>query len=469
MPKVFPHFAVVLVAALAGCSAAEEDASPVDENPTDVAPLLVGTTPAVLYARNATRVAPMRLAPDGSFVESSVADWNGVNGGSAIFAFNVAQPIQIDIALRIQAFKPNYNELFVQIDGGPKQLKRFDPTNQVETETFGRVNLAAGAHRIVVHARTQFTRVHAINLTPVRTDGPILTSQHFSTREGRIYDPSGKVFQPRGLDVDDVAIAEQDVDAITKTWNANIIRLSPYNAKDGVPTYDAAQLGRVVAAYTSRRVVVELGDGLRGRWGDTMEGKELADHAAYYRRMALQFKDNPYVWFASPNEQGSNDVRPGSEEDGVWLNEEVTIARAIRDTGAKNLLVQGDVNWGQGATAGAASAVLRHAKTILGFGNVVAGFHVYNNRPDAYAVLSKAIADLRAAGFAVVGDEIGHMNGPTIVTQAGADAVLRAVEEQGIGMLGFRWYDLGAHAISQNGRGKGPLTPWGRQIWAMTH
>jgi EF hand. len=39
---------------------------------------------------------------------------------------------------------------------------------------------------------------------------------NFSTRNGRIYDPSGREFQPRGFDIDNPNVALQDVDKIDR-------------------------------------------------------------------------------------------------------------------------------------------------------------------------------------------------------------------------------------------------------------
>jgi Cellulase (glycosyl hydrolase family 5). len=311
---------------------------------------------------------------------------------------------------------------------------------------------------------------------PIDVKPPVETSANFSVRNGRIYDPSGKEFQPRGVDVDDVRVAMQDIDLITKDWSANMIRLSPYNAKDGVPTYDKETLGKVVEEYTKRGVVVELTDGLRGRWGDILQGKELQDHANYYKEMAEQFKDNPYVWFATPNEAGAV-IKPGSAQDKAWLNEEVTINKAIRDTGNKNIIVQGDATWGQGSTSGDQSALLRHADTLKKFGNMVAGQHVYNDRPDAEVLLDKSIDNLRDKGFAVLFDEVGDAlwaggNQPVKEQSAGADAVLDAVEDDGIGMLAFRWTEGNknlAYNLTRDGRGRGARTSWGNKVWEMTH
>lgn len=302
-------------------------------------------------------------------------------------------------------------------------------------------------------------------------------SRHnFSTHDGKIFDPNGKEFQPRGVDVDNLNYALQDVDKITGDWSANIIRVTPFSKKDGPISYDKELLGKVVDEYTKRGVVVEIDDGLANHWGDILNDQQIAAHADFYKQMATQFKDNPYVWFASPNEAGAV-VKPNSADDKQWLKEELAVDKAIRDSGNNNMIVQGDTYWGQGATNGGDSALVRYADQFQKFGNVIAGQHVYNDRPDASDRLGNSIDALRDKGFAVVVDEVSSSlwaggSAPVQDVSKGSDAVLNAVDEKGVGMLAFRWFEANknlAYNLTVNGRGQGALTDWGKKVWHMTH
>ncbi|MBL0187876.1 MAG: cellulase family glycosylhydrolase [Candidatus Obscuribacter sp.] len=315
----------------------------------------------------------------------------------------------------------------------------------------------------------------------VPTPGPI--HGNFTTRDGKIYDPSGKEFQPRGFDVDDINVALQDIDKITKDWSANIIRINaPQLNKVGLDVnkngYDHELMQKVVDEYTKRGVVVEVLDGIGkwGTWGSISSAAEVKEREKFAKEIAAQFKDNPYVWFATPNETGAV-MHGNTPQDRDWLNEELTYDKAIRSTGNQNIIVQGDAFWGQGATAGGESAIVRHADEFKKIGNIVAGQHVYNPSKNAARQLTDAIKDLREEGFAVVVDEFSNKNGgagltPPVDTANGANAVMDAVEELGIGALPFRWKETRAdqmYNFTVRGRGNGARTPWGQQVWDMTH
>ncbi len=316
---------------------------------------------------------------------------------------------------------------------------------------------------------------------PEPTPGPI--PGNFTTRNGKIYDPSGKEFQPRGFDVDDINVALQDIDKITKDWSANIIRINaPQKDKHGLDVatnnYDKALLQKVVDEYSKRGVVVEVLDGIGkwGTWGSISSPAEVKERAKFAKEAAEQFKNNPYVWFATPNETGAV-MHANTPEDKAWLNEELTYDKAIRGTGNQNIIVQGDAYWGQGAASGGESAIVRHADDFHKIGNVVAGQHVYNPSKNAAEQLNNAVKDLRNNDFAVFVDEFSNKNGGNglsapIDTANGANAVMNAVENLGIGAMPFRWRETRAdqmYNFTTQGRGNGPRTAWGEQVWRMTH
>ncbi|OPZ90596.1 MAG: Cellulase (glycosyl hydrolase family 5) [bacterium ADurb.Bin425] len=316
-------------------------------------------------------------------------------------------------------------------------------------------------------------------VTPPVENPPIDTKGNFSTRNGRIYDPSGREFQPRGFDIDNPQVALQDVDKIVGDWSVNMVRINAtQRTKYGQENnYDKELMKKIVDEYTKRGVVVEINDGIGkfANWGSISTGNELKERVEFAKEIAEQFKDNPYVWFATPNETGGA-IKANSAQDKAWLNEELAFNEAIRSTGNKNMIVQGDAFWGQGATAGGESAIIRHAAEFKKFGNVIAGQHVYNGSPNAENQLTNAVTKLRDAGFAVIIDEFGYVNqgdgSNPVKTQSGSDAVFKAVEKLGIGALPFRWATSGddkVYNFTRDIRGKGPRTAWGEQIWRMTH
>lgn len=316
-------------------------------------------------------------------------------------------------------------------------------------------------------------------VTPPVENPPIDTKGNFSTRNGRIYDPSGREFQPRGFDIDNPQVALQDADKIVGDWSVNMVRINAtQRTKYGQENnYDKELMKKIVDEYTKRGVVVEINDGIGkfANWGSISTGNELKERVEFAKEISEQFKDNPYVWFATPNETGGA-IKANSAQDKAWLNEELAFNEAIRSTGNKNMIVQGDAFWGQGATAGGESAIIRHAAEFKKFGNVIAGQHVYNGSPNAENQLTNAVTKLRDAGFAVIIDEFGYVNqgdgSNPVKTQSGSDAVFKAVEKLGIGALPFRWATSGddkVYNFTRDIRGKGPRTAWGEQIWRMTH
>lgn len=294
--------------------------------------------------------------------------------------------------------------------------------------------------------------------------GSIEGTGNFLPQNGLIYDPQGNVYKPNGTNVSPDA-ALRDIDKITNDWKFNFIRLDC-----GVNT-DPNQIKQIVDAYTKRGVVVELEDHdnfFGGHSGELLSGDKLNQAAQWYSKMASTFKDNPRVWFGSINEQGTNDT----SQEGAWMNEALTIARAIRATGAQNIIVQGDTNWGTGASGGGPSYLLKHAQEFEQLGNIVAGAHVYNNNSNSYDQLTSYVDNLRAQGLPLVFDEYDHVNyiPQEISNQAGGEAALKAIHDLGVGGAVWRWEPDGNGAgLTYQGNGLGGLTPWGQQVWNSTH
>ncbi len=108
---------------------------------------------------------------------------------------------------------------------------------------------------------------------------------------------------------------------------------------------DNADLGRLKASVkyaTSRKLLVVLDPHNYARYYGTniVGGPQVstADFADFWRRLALEFKDDPYVWFGLVNE-------PHDMPTGQWFEAANACIAAIRDTGARNMILVPGNSW----------------------------------------------------------------------------------------------------------------------------
>ena len=127
----------------------------------------------------------------------------------------------------------------------------------------------------------------------------------------------------------------------------NIIRF-PFHWEDLQPAQrqllDAAALARVQAvtdAATERGMIVILDPHNAARYyDDVVGGPKVSSRsfANFWWQMAARFKDNPRVWFGLMNEP--HDMPPTQ-----WLDAANAAIAAIRNAGAKNLILVPGISW----------------------------------------------------------------------------------------------------------------------------
>lgn len=295
---------------------------------------------------------------------------------------------------------------------------------------------------------------------------------NFTAHDGKIYDPSGREYLPIGVNITPYDDPIGNIDKITKDWNMNFIRLNCWDWDKSKPQ-SPDEIKSIVDEYTKQGVVVELE--FHGPSGHIMEGQELNDAANWYGELAGRYKDNPNVWFGTPNEAGTDDP----SQYGKWLNEEKAILNAIRDTGSMNMVMVNDTCWGQGSTQGGPSALERYNVELEAYGNVIAEQHEYNPHGNAYQELVDSQDKLIKSGWdAVVLGEVGTSNGwPSTVfdTSNGMRAAMKnaQVNRRGLAAWGFKYAEQavpgGDNSLTKGGNLNGGRTEMGNDLWNLTH
>jgi mannan endo-1,4-beta-mannosidase len=196
------------------------------------------------------------------------------------------------------------------------------------------------------------------------------TAESFRVINSGIIGPDGKPFVPIGANLNGSewgwnAKTAPLAELAAKTWKLNTIRLNcnvPGVRRSKYPTYEVNNdEGAVVAAYTALGVVVILE---AHNWtGSYPTDDELPALIHWHVERAQRFKENPRVWFNIMNEPGGEG--PPSPQ---WLDVHQKVIRAIRGTGAGNIIVCDGASWGQDIGAWDDEPVRAERSGILTFG-----------------------------------------------------------------------------------------------------
>ncbi len=249
----------------------------------------------------------------------------------------------------------------------------------------------------------------------------------FSTQGNQIIGPDGKVFIPAGSTLGQ---AQDGPTASVLNNGGNTVRLFIPHNPDDVPAFEKA-----IQDITSKGDVVIIAadvDPNGHQTGQTLSGSNLTAFEGMWGTLAAQYKDNPNVWLNTMNESGDFN----SAKDPAWLAQQVGMIQAIRATGNNNIIVVDDSCWGQGATAGASSALAAYAPQLeqAAGGNLVGDVHVYEGGDQSQAAtkISDAIDAIRSQGMPVMIGETGIW--PTS-NEPGMLASLSVGEQKGVGVL----------------------------------
>ncbi|MDJ0742844.1 MAG: cellulase family glycosylhydrolase [Xenococcaceae cyanobacterium MO_167.B27] len=290
-------------------------------------------------------------------------------------------------------------------------------------------------------------------------------NSQFKIIDHKIYDPNGQEFIIKGGNMFTWEGIE-NVDNYLNTWGFNTIRVpnyllgsydQPHPADDDYRTNH-----KIVDAYTSQgaTVIFDAHD-LIGSYYEDEEWEILKE---YWRDMAQEFKDNPYVWFNLHNEPG-NDT-PNKEK---WVSYHRELIDIIRAEGANNMIVVDGEAWGQDYHT---QTIASHASEVMaGNENIVFSVHVYDqwNSNDIGAYFDL----LQSQNIPVIVGEYGSETNDRSTLPA-TEQMLQAVQEREIGRIvwNLKADDLNdlttgwkGHAKHFDGTNTNILTELGELVW----
>lgn len=307
-----------------------------------------------------------------------------------------------------------------------------------------------------------------------------VTAQNFSIQNGRFIDPDGNEYIPIGANVNvwnyydwqQNIWTQQHQDIWTDCWRFNFMRAPVYmndlNWFNGTQntfqvgwingqTQGIQKLRDVVNIYTPKKVVVMFdAHDFICRWPSNSELEAVKD---YFRTLAIEFKDNPYVWFNLFNEPGFDQPTPDTYR---YIHQEVI--KVIRDeVGAQNMIVATGSQCGMEAGSWSDdpiwepnSAFLTYGDDLINFngktyGNIAFDLHMYDQWAFDMQTLDNKLRDfltkLQARGYAVLIGEVGsppetgsyNSNKWSSHARATELAYNVALKEFGIGIVQWHW------------------------------
>ena len=287
----------------------------------------------------------------------------------------------------------------------------------------------------------------------------------FQIIDNKIYDPNGQEFIIKGANMFTWEGIE-NVDNYLNIWGFNTIRVPNYLLGSYEQPHPADNNYRtnhkIVDAYTSQggTVIFDAHD-LIGSYYEDAEWEILKD---YWREMAQEFKDNPYVWFNLHNEPG-NDI-PNPEK---WVSYHRELIDIIRAEGANNMIVIDGEAWGQDYHT---QTIASNAHEIMaGNENILFSVHVYDqwnsNDIDAYFDL------LQSQNIPVIVGEYGSETNDNSTLPA-TRQMLSSAQEREIGRIVWnaKADDLNdlttgwkGHAEHFDGTNTDILTELGELVW----
>jgi hypothetical protein len=225
----------------------------------------------------------------------------------------------------------------------------------------------------------------------------VLAGNNFTIVGTRIYDPSGKEFLARGINLPGFNNwaghdSTPDASLIADAWGFNLVRVNCLPMTAPVNPGAGIDMDAMVKAFTTDRiaagkqplvVMIEPHESTDRYF----EGAELQNVTAWFRDLGNKYRDNPYVWFNVGNEPGDKQKPadwpadqywdPFQPDVDKWLTMHQTVIRAIRnDVNNRNIVVADgiidgqDQPWDDGPNLNLAhSAILPYGKDLQHFDN----------------------------------------------------------------------------------------------------
>lgn len=316
----------------------------------------------------------------------------------------------------------------------------------------------------------------------------------FVVNGSKIYDPGGNEFVIKGVNVNGprwpfARETTQDANLIANVWKFNTVRINtfPRMAQHGIN--NNLDLTAIINSFTSKNVVAMIEN--HDIYGTYAEANVTYDSSGnripsiqemkdWWINIANTYKGNPYVWFNIANEPGLGSY---SKADSInkWRDFHDEIIGAIRATGAQNIIVVDEHNWGQasGYTGGQSDSAVLSAGTFLTskYSNITFGLHMYDNWINGANRLNSYLTNAQSKNLSVHIGEYGASNSSTALAM---EAMFNTVINKNIGRIAWQWasegddhFDLttgsnsgGGYEINQtNGSKPTNLTWMGNLIW----
>ena len=313
----------------------------------------------------------------------------------------------------------------------------------------------------------------------------------------KIYDMDGNEFLIRGVNVNGPGWAFsrdtlQDISLITDVWKFNTVRVCAAMGWKRAESHNK-DLDSIIKAFTDKGIVtiLEVHDYTGVYPPDTPNEQYKMDGSFVVKRLpsktelikwwidkANRFKDNSYVWFNIMNEPGSGS---SSDSADLWLKIHDEVIKAIRDTGAGNIIVLDEHDWGQGSgyyggSSSYDSAIIRMGPELnKKYDNLVFSLHVYGKWEDGRSRFDQYFSDAHARGLCVILGEFGiDVREHSAPMQSAVKNMYDSAIPNNIGRMYWAWDDkslplttdgCGWQIDRQNGEKPGNLTWVGEMVW----
>jgi hypothetical protein len=278
---------------------------------------------------------------------------------------------------------------------------------------------------------------------PVKAEG----TGEFRVQGTRIIDPQGNDFIMKGTGVNGWGWVwpretTQDADLIANVWKFNTIRVSCYIKRE--PQFQTnLDLNKIVDEFATKRKVVTILE--THDWTGTYpDDADLEFLKNWWVDKANRYKDNTYVWFNIMNEPG-NDVL--NER---WRVAHEEVIKAIRSTGATNIIICDGSTWGQETGRSGANFVSDADSAILSYGqqvleadplrNTAFSVHMYGNWNLATTdKFTDYITKVHNKGLSISIGEYGVWVNQEVLYYETVKNALVVANQKGIGRIVWHW------------------------------
>ena len=352
----------------------------------------------------------------------------------------------------------------------------------------GVLNLA-----LAFQAATNYPRFQSVT-HPIQTslelgilEANTLTNPLFKVVGTKIYDPNGREFIAKGVNVNGPGFGWPGdtpgyADEIIERWKFNSIRLNVKELDPAPWTYaENGTVDEIIDTYTDKGAVVVLEP--HENTGGYFTGSQLDKLEQWWRQQADQYKDNPYVWFNTSNEPGGSNSS-NSENVAKWVNQNQRIINAIRNEGADNVIVVDGHYWGQDVGEWNSSPVKESKSAILGSSSqlkdpekkLVFSVHLYDQWIYGQSKMADYFDRVQAAGVPLLIGEYGATKDGKF--KEAVSSMFKTAVPREIGRFAWAWWGGDDFELTTSNNGGGQhaqydsngnitnLTWFGKQVLA---